>query len=124
MAQFVHNSWPNSTTGFAPFELLIEAVPRFNITKGMSSKLPAVEHLKEHLMEVRRKAQEAVRHAQRLIILQGERKRGRRAFKPYQIGDKVWLKGTNLKLSHPSSKLAARCYGPFRASKVISLVVY
>ena len=74
MAQFVHNSWPNSTTGFAPFELLIGAVPRFNLTKGMSSKLPAVEHLKEHLMDVRRKALEAVRHAQRLIIMQGERK--------------------------------------------------
>ena len=64
MAQFVHNSWPNSTTGFAPFELLIGAVPRFNIMKGMSSKLPAVEHLKEHLMEVWRQAQEAVHHAQ------------------------------------------------------------
>jgi hypothetical protein len=64
MAQFVHNSWPNSTTSFAPFELLIGAVPRFNITKGMSSKLPAVEHLKEHLMEVQHKAQEAVHDAQ------------------------------------------------------------
>jgi hypothetical protein len=124
MAQFIHNSWPNSTTGFAPFELLIGAVPRFNLMKGMSSKLPAVEHLKEHLMEVRRKAQEAVRHAQRLVILQGERKRGRRAFKPYRVGDRVWLEGTNLKLSHPSAKLAARRYGPFRVSKVISPVVY
>jgi hypothetical protein len=56
--------------------------------------------------------------------LQGERKRGKRAFKPYQVGDRVWLEGTNLKLSHPSSKLAARCYGPFRVSKVISPVVY
>ena len=74
MAQFVHNSWPNSTTGFAPFELLIGAVPRFNLTKGMSSKLPTVEHLKEHLMDVRRKAQEAMHHTQRLIIIQGERK--------------------------------------------------
>ena len=74
MAQFVHNSWPNSTTSFAPFELLIGAVPRFNLMKGMSSKLPAVEHLKEHLMEVRHKAQEAVCHMQQLIILQGERK--------------------------------------------------
>ena len=64
MAQFVHNFWPNSTTGFAPFKLLIGAVPRFNLMKGMSSKLPAVEHLKEHLMDVRRKAQEAMRHAQ------------------------------------------------------------
>ena len=124
MAQFVHNSWPNSTTGFVPFELLIGAVPRFNIMKGMSIKLPAVEHLKEHLMEAWRKAQEAMHHAQRFIILQGERKRGKRTFNPYWVGDKVWLKGTNLKLSHPSSKLAARCYEPFRVSKVISPVVY
>ena len=56
--------------------------------------------------------------------MQGERKRGKRTFKPYQVGDKVWLEGTNLKLSHPSSKLAARRYGPFRVSKVISPVVY
>jgi hypothetical protein len=65
-----------------------------------------------------------VRHAQRLIILQGKRKRGRGAFIPYQVGNKVWLEGTNLKLSHPSSKLAARRYGPFKVSKVISPVVY
>ena len=124
MAQFIHNSWPNSTTSFMPFKLLIGAIPRFSIMKGMSSKLPAVEHLKEHLVEVQCKAQEAVRHAQRLIILQGERKQGKRTFKPYQIGDRVWLEGTNLKLSHPSAKLAARRYGPFRVSKVIFPVVY
>ena len=82
-----------------PFELLIGAVPRFNIMKGMSSKLPAVEHLKEHLMKVQHKAQEAMRHAQQLIILQGERKQGKRTFNPYRVGDKVWLEGTNLKLS-------------------------
>ena len=52
MTQFVHNSWPNSTTGFTPFEPLIGAVPRISITKGMSSKLPAVEHAKDHLMKV------------------------------------------------------------------------
>ena len=53
-----------------------------------------------------------------------ERKWGKRTFKPHWVGDKVWLEGTNLKLSHPSAKLAARHYGPFRVSKVISPVVY
>ena len=124
MVQFVHNFWPNSTTGLVPFELLIGLVLRISIIKGMSRKLPAVEHAKEHLMEVWHKAQKAVRHAQHLIILQGERKQGKRTFKPYQIEDRVWLEGNNLKLSHPSSKLANRCYGPFRVSKVISPVVY
>ena len=64
MVQFIHNSWPNSTTGFVPFELLIGAVPRISITKGMSSKLLAVEHIKEHLMEVQCQAQKAVCHMQ------------------------------------------------------------
>jgi hypothetical protein len=59
-----------------------------------------------------------------LIIIQGERKRGKRTFKPYQLRDQVWLEGTNLKLSHPSTKLANRHYGPFKITKVILPIVY
>ena len=41
-------------------------------------------------------------------------------FKPYQIGDKVWLEGRNLTTTHPTAKLAPRCYGPFLITCVIS----
>jgi hypothetical protein len=34
------------------------------------------------------------------------------------------LEGTNLKLSHPTTKLALRCYEPFKITKVVSPVVY
>ena len=45
-------------------------------------------------------------------------------FKPYQIGDKVWLKGCNLTTTHPTAKLAPRCYGPFLVTHFISHTSY
>ena len=45
-------------------------------------------------------------------------------FEPYQIGDKVWLEGCNLNTTHPSSKLAPRCYGPFSITRVVSCTSY
>jgi Chromo (CHRromatin Organisation MOdifier) domain len=40
------------------------------------------------------------------------------------VGDKVWLKGANLKLTHPKAKLDAKRYGPFPITKEISPVVF
>jgi Chromo (CHRromatin Organisation MOdifier) domain len=40
------------------------------------------------------------------------------------VGSKVWLEGTNLKLTHPKAKLDAKRYGPFSITKEISPVVF
>ena len=45
-------------------------------------------------------------------------------FEPYQLGDKVWLKGRNLTTTHPTAKLAPRRYGPFPITRVISRTSY
>ena len=45
-------------------------------------------------------------------------------FEPYQLGDKVWLEGHNLTTTHPTAKLAPRCYGPFLITRVISRTSY
>ena len=45
-------------------------------------------------------------------------------FEPYQPGDKVWLEGHNLTTTHPTAKLAPRCYGPFPITRVISCTSY
>ena len=50
-------------------------------------------------------------------------RRGQR-FEPYQINDKVWLEGTNLTTTHPTTKLLPKQYGPFKITDVISKVVY
>jgi hypothetical protein len=51
-------------------------------------------------------------------------KKGERHYKGFEQGDKVWLEGTNLRLSHPTAKLAPKRYGPFTITHVISPVVY
>ena len=45
-------------------------------------------------------------------------------FEPYQLGDKVWLKGRNLTTMHPTAKLAPRHYSPFPITWVISRVMF
>jgi hypothetical protein len=47
-----------------------------------------------------------------------------RQYKPFQLGQRVWLEGKNLTTTHPTVKLAPKRYGPFQISKVISPVVY
>jgi Chromo (CHRromatin Organisation MOdifier) domain len=54
----------------------------------------------------------------------GQRKKGQRHYHGHVVGDMVWLEGTNLKLTHPKSKLDAKRYGPFPITKEISPVVF
>ena len=42
----------------------------------------------------------------------------------FQPGDLVWLEGRNLKIHHPTHKLAPRRYGPFPIKARLSPVVY
>jgi hypothetical protein len=113
LAQFVHNSWSSSTTGFSPFDLLIGFTPTLDTSGVTQLALPLLGNRKEELECLRAHAKEAILHAQRLLTIHNERQRGQNKFTPFQVGDKVWLEGTNLHLSHPSAKLAARQYGPF-----------
>jgi Chromo (CHRromatin Organisation MOdifier) domain len=46
------------------------------------------------------------------------------AFRPYQKGQKVWIEGTNIKMTHPITKLRAKHSGPFKIMEVISPVTY
>ena len=45
-------------------------------------------------------------------------------FKPYALGQRVWLEATNLKTTHPTAKLRAKQYGPFMITRAISHVTY
>jgi hypothetical protein len=86
--------------------------------------MPTLESKKQELKQLRDQAQEAIKHAQHLISLHNQRHKKKGKFTPFTLGQKVWLKGTNLRLSHPSAKLAPRRYGPFQITKVLSPVVY
>ena len=43
-------------------------------------------------------------------------------FRPYKEGDSVWLDAKNLQTTHPTHKLRAKRYGPFRVIKALSHV--
>jgi hypothetical protein len=46
-------------------------------------------------------------------------------FKPFSIGESVWLEGTNLKLpANLMNKLSPRRYGPFKVVAIIFPVAY
>jgi Chromo (CHRromatin Organisation MOdifier) domain len=53
-----------------------------------------------------------------------QRKKGQHHYHGHVVGDMVWLKGANLKLTHPKSKLDAKRYGPFPITKEISPVMF
>jgi hypothetical protein len=119
MAQFIHNSWPHEVTKQSPFELLIGANPQTTIPIP-AQKVPALEECRAYLERIRWMAQKAMIHAQQLM----KQGKGKRIFTLYQKNQKVWLEATNLKATHPTTKLAPRRYGPFVVKNVISSIVY
>ena len=123
MAQYVHNLWINTSTGYTPFDLLIGHTPTMNVSTDVTN-VPEVTRRKEWLEQARQRAQAAIRNAQQLIEQRGKRKKGQRHYHGHAVGDKVWLEGANLKLTHPKAKLDAKRYGPFLITKAISPVVF
>ena len=115
LAQYTLNTWPNATAKKAPFELILGHIPKIH-QSARPFKSPSVEDRLTKLKQAREEAKEALRKAADLDLPT--------RFKPYQIGDKVWLEGRNLHTTHPSSKLAPRHYGPFTITRVVSRTSY
>jgi len=80
-----------------------------------TTKSPSIDQRLLEIKEAREKAQECIRHAQRLMA-----ERGKMKFTPYKTGAWVWLEGVNLCTHYPTSKLAPKRYGPFQIKKVLS----
>jgi Chromo (CHRromatin Organisation MOdifier) domain len=123
MAQYVHNSWINTSTGYTPFDLLIGHTPTVNVSTDVTN-VPEVAWQKEWLEQAQQRAQAVIRAVQRLVLQHGQRKKGQRHYHGHAVGDKVWLEGANLKLTHPKAKLDAKRYGPFPITKEVSPVVF
>ena len=115
LAQYTLHAWPNATTKKAPFELILGHIPKVH-QSARPFKSPSVESRLQQLKQARKEAKEALQKATNLTLPTH--------FKPYQIGDKVWLEGHNLTTTHPSSKLAPRRYGPFPITHVVSRTSY
>ncbi len=118
MVQYVRNSWPSSMTKQVPFNTLIGYTPLAH-QPTHSIDIPNLQQHLEKIKESRTAALEALHKS-------AERQKGNAAlhFKEYQLGDKVWLEGTNLKRIEGIPKLSLRWYGPFEVATKISYIVY
>jgi Chromo (CHRromatin Organisation MOdifier) domain len=123
LAQYVHNSWTSSTTKKTPFELLMGYTPRLHVSTSLSH-MPEAASRHDQLLMAHTTALTAIKNAQQMLLKHTLRKKGQRHFRPFSVGQKVWLEGMNLKTSHPTKKFTPKRYGPFPITDVISLVVY
>ena len=105
-------------TGQTPFELIMGFTPRAHQVPR-SHQLPSIGEQSAHINKLRWLARKAIKHTQRIVA----NRRGKK-YLPYKQGDKVWLEATNLTMTHPTSKLVPRRYGPMTITNVILEVVF
>jgi RNase H-like domain found in reverse transcriptase/Reverse transcriptase (RNA-dependent DNA polymerase)/Integrase zinc binding domain/Chromo (CHRromatin Organisation MOdifier) domain len=113
MATAVHNNSKNSTTGFAPSELLIGWEPPLTTEQRPESRNQTAE---EYLSNMRRNRLMAI-HALNKVAQRTNTVPNR-----WTPGQLAWLEGKNLPLAHGTAKLAPRRHGPFRVTKIVSPV--
>ena len=118
MAQYVRNSWPSSTTRQAPFYTLIGYIPQAH-QPVRTSNIPSLQERMAKIHDSRTAAQEALQRAQDLLT-----SKTTPHYHPYNVGDQVWLEGTNLKRIEGTPKLSPRRYGPFRVAAKVSHIAY
>ncbi len=116
LAQYTHNSWPSATTKKTPYELILGYTPEMHQPQH-TGNMPKTKERLEQILEARRAAQAAITHAQ-------SQYKDSPCFKPYSEGDKVWLDARNLKMMHPTFKLAPKRYGPFPITRKILATTY
>ena len=117
LAEFAHNLWPHKVTKSTPFELMMGHNPRAEIINTPSS-MPMVALQIDLWKQARKRANELI------IQAQSRWRKARDKKIEFKMGDKVWLEGRNLKSDRPSIKLAAKRYGPFKITKVLSPITY
>jgi hypothetical protein len=110
------NSHPSSTTKKPPYELWMGFIPRTHQPTCVGN-VPAIEERKSQLLEARKSTQEAISKVQSLWTKDPR-------FKQYCVDQKVWLEGTHLCTTHPTTKLRAKHFGPFKIMEVLSTIMY
>jgi hypothetical protein len=113
MATAVHNNSRNSTTGFAPNELLISWEPPLAVKQRSESNNQTAE---EYLSNMR---------CNRLMAIHALNKVAYKSGVPtnqWTEGQLVWLEGKNLPLPYGTAKLAPQRHRPFKITKIISPV--
>ena len=116
VAQYIINCRPSSTTKKPPYKLWMGFIPHTH-QPTRTGNVPALEERKSRLLQARNDAQEAISKAQSLWQKSPH-------FLRYHVDQQVWLEGTHLRTTHPTHKLRAKRFRPFKVLEVLSPVTY
>jgi hypothetical protein len=121
LAQFAHNSQVTTSTGRLPFNLLYGFTPRSLPSIVPDARWPDVEARLQDLEDAHSTARAA-------LGLAADQMKDRQDFSrlptAHQVGDRVWLEGTHLRMQRPKAKLDAKQFGPFVISAKLGPVPY
>jgi hypothetical protein len=101
--EFSYNSKPHATQKHSPFYLQMGYDPIAIPTAFPKTNVPETEECIRLLQEAQKEAQAAHELARHKMM-----ERITRGFKPFKIGDKVWLESKNLKPCYESRKLCPK----------------
>src|SRR5712675_629326 len=116
LAQYTRNSWPNASTKKSPYELILGYTPLAH-QPNRDTTVPDIDKRMKTIQDAREQAQAALKQTQESMVKETK-------FKEFEIGNKVWLEGRNIKRPYDSPKLSPKRYGPFRVVAKISPVAY
>ena len=118
MAEFAHNTAIHLVTSKSSFFLIMGYEQRFYPLLGKTF-LPAPKQWLNQIEDTRKEAEVIHKLAQQWI-----KEWPFSCFKPWKVGDKVWLETRNLKLQVFSRKLSAKWTSSFEITQVISSIAF
>jgi len=110
LAEFSYNYKIQMSTSFSPFYLNYGQHP-WKSTDQREVETKAAEFFAKQMKKIREEAVAALEKAVSDMKIYYDE--GRRDALEYQVGDKVYLEGSNISTNRPSKKLDDRQYGPF-----------
>ena len=117
LAEFTYNNRIQSSTRQTPFMLNNGRHPRMGTEPFRKSKVDGVDQFVDKMTLMRQEATSALHKAADDMAKFYDRTHGQAP--SYQVGDKVWLDGKDLRTNRPNKKLDDRRYGPFTVIEVI-----
>src|SRR5258708_14303039 len=114
IAMAIHNDWKNVTTGLSPNQILWGGEPHLMTSEGDNVKSQTIQEWLGMMKERQLQAIAAINQSSK----------SQAVLSSFLVGTQVWLEETHLRLSYQATKLAPKCYGPFKITKEISPVAY
>jgi hypothetical protein len=111
LAEFSYNDKIQVSTGYSPFFLNYGQHPRKFTDPRREVETEAADVFEKRMKKIREEAMAALKKA--APDMKKYYDEGRQDAPEYQIGDKVYLDGSNISTDRPSRKLDDRRYGPF-----------